>query len=310
MAKATREAYGETLTQMVKENEKIVVLDADLAGSTKTAMAKKEAPDRFFDMGIAEADMMGHAAGLAASGYIPFASSFSMFCIGRAWEQIRNSIAYPRLNVKICGTHSGITVGEDGVSHQAIEDIALMRAMPNMEVYVPSDAAEAEAVIRYVAGTKNPCYVRLSRSGIMDVYPEGTKFDFTKTNVVRHGEKAVCFATGVMVAMTLQAAEKLAQEGIEVEVVDVCAIKPCDEAGIVAELQKFNQVFTIEEHTVVGGLGGMISEIAGEKCPRWIHKIGLQDRFAESGEAKALLAKYELDGDGIYKQIKEVLTKK
>lgn len=307
MAKATREAYGETLAALVQENPKIVVLDADLAGSTKTAMAAKQAPDRFFDMGIAEADMIGHAAGLAASGYIPFASSFSMFCVGRAWEQIRNSVAYPHLNVKICGTHSGITVGEDGVSHQAIEDIALMRAVPGMEVYVPCDAVEAAAVIRYVAGTKNPCYVRLSRSGIMDVYPEGTAFDFTKTNIVRKGSKVACFATGIMVAMALKAAEKLAAEGVDMTVVDVCAIKPCDEAGIVAVLKDHETIFTAEEHTVIGGLGGMIAEIAGEKCPRKIHRIGLQDRFAESGDANALLAKYQLDGDGVYQQIKENL---
>jgi transketolase len=307
MAKATREAYGETLAEVVKENKKIVVLDADLAGSTKTAMARKNAPYRFFDMGIAEADMIGHAAGLAASGYIPFASTFSMFCAGRAWEQIRNSVAYPHLNVKVCGTHSGITVGEDGVSHQAIEDIALMRAIPGMEVYVPCDAVETAALIRYVAGTENPCYVRLSRSGIMDVYSEGTVFDFSKIKIVHKGKKIACFATGIMVAMALQAAERLKEDGIDLTVIDVCAIKPCDEEGIVNVLQNHEMIFTAEEHNIVGGLGGMISEIAGERCPREIHRIGIRDRFAESGEVNALLEKYELDGNGVYKQIKERL---
>ena len=175
MGKATREAYGEALAELVAENKKIVVLDADLSGSTKTANAKKVAPERFFNLGIAEADMIGHAAGFATSGFIPFASSFSMFCTGRAWEQIRNSVAYPHLNVKVCGTHAGITVGEDGVSHQAIEDIALMRVVPGMEVYVPCDAAQTKAVIRHVASTKTPCYVRLGRSSVEDVYTEDTE---------------------------------------------------------------------------------------------------------------------------------------
>ena len=281
MGKATREAYGEALVELVAENKKIVVLDADLSGSTKTANAKKVAPERFFNLGIAEADMIGHAAGFATSGFIPFASSFSMFCTGRAWEQIRNSVAYPHLNVKVCGTHAGITVGEDGVSHQAIEDIALMRVVPGMEVYVPCDAAQTKAVIRHVASTKTPCYVRLGRSSVEDVYTEDTVFDFSKVNVVR--------------------------EGKEVAVVDVCAIKPCNEEQIAELLAKYDVVFTAEEHNVIGGLGGLICEIAADKCPKKIRRIGIQDTYAESGDANKLMAKYKLDGEGVYEQVKAAL---
>ena len=304
MSKATRQAYGETLAELVKENKKIVVLDADLAGSTKTALAKKEAPERFFDMGIAEADLIGHAAGLAASGYIPFASTFAMFAAGRAWEQIRNSVAYPHLNVKVCATHAGITVGEDGVSHQAIEDIALMRVIPGMEVYVPCDAAEASATVRYVAGTKEPSYVRLSRSAAGDVYSEGEAIDVTKVNVVRPGKTTAVFACGVMVQSALGAAELLKKDGIDLEVVDVCRIKPCDEEGIKAVLKQFDTVFTAEEHNVIGGLGSLVTEIACETYTNRVHRIGIQDRYAESGPVDALMHKYELDAEGVAKFIK------
>lgn len=303
MAKATREAYGETLAELIQENPKIVVLDADLAGSTKSAVAGKAVPERFFDMGIAEADMIGHAAGFAASGYIPFASSFAMFAVGRAWEQIRNSVAYPKLNVKICGSHSGISVGEDGVSHQAIEDIALMRAIPNMRIYVPCDANETKAVVRYCAQVEGPCYIRTSRTGIADAY-DSEDIDVTKANVLRKGKDIAVFACGVEVPYALQAAERLHAEGIEITVVDVCAIKPCDKEGILSVLKEHSLIFTAEEHNVIGGLGGMISELAGEYCPRKIHKIGLQDMFAQSGKATELLTEYELDAEGIYNEIK------
>ena len=307
MAKATREAYGEELAKLVVENPKIVVLDADLAGATKTAMAKKACPERFFDMGIAEADMIGHAAGLAASGYIPFASTFAMSAAGRAWEQIRNSVAYPHLNVKVCATHAGITVGEDGVSHQATEDIALMRVIPGMEVYVPCDEAETKAVIDHVASTKTPCYVRLGRAAVENVYPADQKFDFSKVNVVRKGEKVAVFACGVMVQSALGAAEMLKAEGVDLTVVDVCAIKPADEAGIVEILKNHEKIFTAEEHNIIGGLGGMIAEIAGEKCPKPIHRIGVKDRYAESGPAAGLMKKYGLDAEGVCKGINENL---
>ena len=307
MGKATREAYGEALAELVQENQKIVVLDADLAGSTKTSLAKKAVPERFFDMGIAEANMIGHAAGFATSGYTAFASSFAMFCTGRAGEQVRNSVAYPHLNVKICGTHAGISVGEDGVSHQAIEDIALMRVIPEMEVYVPCDAAETKAVIRYISTTKNPTYVRLGRSSVNDVYDEKEVFDFSKPKIIKEGKDAVIFACGAMVQSSLEAAKKLQEEGKEISVVDVCAIKPCSEEEITKILKQFEQVFTAEEHNVIGGLGGLIAEISTKLCPRIIHRIGVQDCFAESGSATALMNKYKLDGNGVYEEVKAVL---
>lgn len=299
MAKATREAYGETLAQLVTEDPKIVVLDADLAGSTKTALAKKAAPERFFDMGIAEADMIGHAAGLAASGYTAFASSFAMFATGRAWEQIRNSVAYPHLNVKVCASHAGLSVGEDGVSHQAIEDIAIMRVISGMQIYVPCDAAETAAVVRHVASINGPCYVRLGRSSVEDVYASEKDVDILKANVLRQGKGAVVFACGLMVQAALAAAEMLKADDIDLTVVDVCAIKPCDETGIIELLKAHDTVFTAEEHSTIGGLGGMIAELACEKCPRPVYRIGLPDIFAESGSAKDLLHKYGLDGEGV-----------
>lgn len=306
MAKATRQAYGEKLGELVVENPKIVVLDADLANATKTNIAQKAAPDRFFDLGIAEADMIGHAAGLAASGFIPFASSFAMFCTGRAWEQVRNSVAYPHLNVKICGTHAGITVGEDGVSHQAIEDIALMRVIPEMEVYVPCDEKETRAVLDHIVKTNKPTYVRLGRANVEDVY-ESEAIDVTKANILRKGSKAAVFATGVCVQSALEAADKLKAEGVDLTVVDICAIKPCDEEGIVKILEDHELIFTAEEHNIVAGLGGLISEISTSRCPRRIVRIGVNDQYAESGNYKALMAKYELDGEGLYKKIKAAL---
>ncbi len=310
MAKATREAYGEELAKLVAENDKIVVLDADLAGSTKSAMAKKIAPERFFDLGIAEADMVGHAAGLAASGYTAFASTFAMFATGRAWEQIRNSVVYPQLNVKIVGSHAGITVGEDGVSHQAIEDVAIMRAIPWMEVYCPADSTETKAVVDYVASTQTPCYVRLGRAAVEEVYPESEKekLDVTKVHVLREGDgKLAVFATGVEVDSTVKAADRLKDEGINITVVDVCRIKPCDEAGILKVLESHEQIMTAEEHNIIGGLGSMICEVASEKCPRPIKRVGLEDTYAESGPAKELMKKYGLDADGIYDAIKALL---
>jgi transketolase len=307
MAKATRQAYGEELAKLIVENPKIVVLDADLAGSTKTALAKAACPERFFDLGIAEADMIGHAAGLAASGYTVFASSFAVFAAGRAWEQIKNSVAYPHLNVKVCATHAGITVGEDGVSHQAIEDIALMRVIPGMEVYVPCDEAETKAVIDHVAATTTPAYVRLGRGSVEDVYRPDTVFDFDKVRIVRQGKDTAVFACGVMVSSCLQAAEILKEEGIDLTVVDVCRIKKADTEGIGEVLKQHDQIFTAEEHNVIGGLGSLIAETAGDLCPRPIHRIGMQDQFAESGEAGALMKKYELDGEGVAGFIRRTL---
>ena len=303
MAKSTRQAYGEVLQELVQENKKIVVLDADLAGSTKSAMAQKVAPERFFDMGIAEGNMIGVAAGFAASGYIPFASTFAMFLTGRAWEQIRNSVAYPHLNVKIVGSHSGITVGEDGVTHQAIEDIAIMRDITGLAVYVPCDQYETKAVIKHVLNTDGPCYVRTGRSDVEDFYSADKEFDVTKVNILRQGENIAVFACGLMVQSSMAAAEMLAAEGINITVVDVCAIKPADEEGIAEILRTHDKIFTVEEHSITGGLGSMVCEIAAERCPRIIHRIGMYG-FAESGSWKELLEAYQLDAKGVYTQIK------
>ena len=307
MAKATREAYGEKIAQLIQENPKIVVLDADLAGSTYSAKAQEVCPERFFDMGIAEANMIGVSAGFAASGYIPFASSFAMFCTGRVWEQVRNSVAYPHLNVKIVGSHSGITVGEDGVTHQAIEDIAIMRDITGLEVYAPCDQWETKAVIEHVSKTDTPCYVRLGRSKVEDVFDENKVFDVTKVNVIHQGtSKIAVFCTGLMVQSTLAALPKLQENGFDPTVVDVCAIKPCDEAGITKILEENDQIFTVEEHSVTGGLGSMICEVAADNCPRRIHRIGMRG-FAQSADWKTLLQEYKLDGPGVFSQIIEKL---
>lgn len=307
--KATREAYGEELAKLVQENKKIVVLDADLAGSTKSAEAGKVAPERFFDMGIAEQNMIGVAAGFAASGYIPFASTFAMFATGRCWEQIRNSVAYPHLNVKIVGSHAGITVGEDGCTHQAIEDIAIMRSIRGLAVFCPCDQYETKAVIDYVAEYDGPCYVRLGRSKVEDFYTADTKFDIGKINVLRQGsQKIAVFATGLMVQSSMAAAKILAEKGIDLTVIDVCAISPCDMEGITKVLKENDTIFTVEEHSTTGGLGSMIAEIASEVCPRFVHRLGMHG-YAESASAEVLLHEYGLDGEGVAVQIEGYLQK-
>ncbi len=301
--KATREAYGEEIAKLVQENPRIVVLDADLAGSTKSAMAQKVAPERFFDVGIAEQNLIGVSAGLAASGYIPFASTFAMFATGRCWEQIRNSVAYPQLNVKVIGSHSGITVGEDGCTHQAIEDIAIMRAITGLSVFSPCDQYETKAVIDYVASHEGPCYVRLGRSQVEDFYTADTDFDVTKINVLRQGsQKIAVFATGLMVQSSMKAAEILAEKGIDLTVIDVCAIKPCDEEGITNILKENETIFTVEEHSITGGLGSLVAELASAKCPRFVHRLGMYG-YAESASAEVLLHEYRLDGEGVAEQI-------
>ena len=304
MGLATREAFGQKIAELIKENDKIVVLDADLAKSTKTTDARKAVPERCFDIGIAEADMIGTAAGLAASGYIPFACTFAMFATGRAWEQIRNSVAYPHLNVKVIGSHAGIAVGEDGVSHQAIEDIAIMRAIPGMTVYSPCDSAETKACVAQMVNEKKPSYLRLGRSSVDDVYAADEAIDVTKIHTLRKGKKVAVFATGLMVQAVLAAADKLKAEGIEVTVADVCCIKPIDEAAVLDILNSHEQILTAEEHNVFGGLGSAIAEIAAEKCPRPIHRIGLYDSFAESGDFKLLLKKYKLDAEAMETEIR------
>ncbi|MBE6127896.1 MAG: transketolase family protein [Erysipelotrichaceae bacterium] len=308
MAKATREAYGEEIARLVREDEKVVVLDADLAGSTQSIKGKNEDPERFFDMGIAEQDMVGTAAGFAASGFKPYISTFAMFSSGRAWEQIRNSVAYPQLNVKIIGSHGGISVGEDGVTHQALEDISIMRDMNGMSVFVPCDANETKAVIRYVHAHEWPCYIRLGRPKVDDVY-EDADIDVTRVHVLKQGTGVAVFCCGLMVQSTLEAAKLLAEDGIHITVVDVCAIKPCDKEGIVKVLENHDTVFTVEEHSVTGGLGTMICEIAAEKCPRTVHRLGMYG-FAGSGNWKTLLSEYHLDGEGIRSSIEAFVNEK
>ena len=302
MAQETRNAYGEKLAELIQKNPNIVVLDADLTKSTKTIEAKKVCPERHFNAGIAECNMMGMAAGLAASGKTVYASSFAIFATGRAYEIIRNSIGYPHLNVKVCATHAGLSVGEDGASHQSIEDVALMRVVPNMQVFVPCDQYEAKAVVEYVSQIDGPCYVRLGRGKVEDVYNEDTKFDFSKVNVIRKGNgDVVLFAMGLMVQEALKAAEE-----IDATVVDVCTIKPLDENTIVELLKSHKRAYACEEHSIIGGLFSTISEAkAKTEITTPIIPIGVNDTFGESGKAKDVLEKYGLTA----KHILEVVNK-
>ena len=308
MARALRDAYGETLMALAAENDKVVALDADLASSTKSISIKKTDPNRFFDMGIAEADMIGHAAGFAASGYIPFVSSFAMFATGRCWEQIRNSVAYPHLNVKIGASHAGISVGEDGATHQCVEDIALMRVIPGMVVLSPSDDVEARAAVRAAYEHDGPVYIRLGRLAVPVINDEENyTFEMGKGIVLREGTDLTIIATGLCVAEALGAADMLAEQGISAEVINIHTIKPLDEELVIASAKKTGRVFTVEEHSVIGGLGSAVCDCLSEKAPTPVKKIGIYDVFGESGPAKELIAKYKLDAAGICEQIKEVL---
>ena len=296
MAQETRNAYGEKLAQLIQENENIVVLDADLTKSTKTAEAKKVCPERHFNAGIAECNMMGMAAGLAASGKTVFASSFAIFATGRAFEIIRNSICYPHLNVKVCATHAGLSVGEDGASHQSIEDVAIMRTLPHMQVFVPCDQYETKAVIEHVSKIDGPCYVRLGRGKVEDIYNEDTKFDFSKVHVLRKGNgEVVLFAMGLMVQEALKVAEEL-----EATVVNVSCLKPADEKGILELLKTHKRAFTLEEHSTIGGLYSLVAEVKGQSdVSTPIIPIGVNDTFGESGKSKDVLEKYGLTADHI-----------
>ena len=299
---ATRAAYGKALAKLVQENKDVVVLDADLAGSTKTSDAKAVCPERHFDMGIAEGNMMGVAAGLAASGKIAYASSFAMFAAGRAFEQIRNSICYPNLNVKVCATHAGITVGEDGASHQSVEDLALMRSIPNMKVFQPCDAQETKQIIEGIAQIEGPCYVRLGRASVEDVYDESYQWQLGKGSVLKEGSKVAIVATGMMVQESLKAAQEM--EGIEPTIVNISSIKPIDEE-LIKKLAKDHEVIvTAEEHSVIGGLGSAVAEVlAKEGAGCRLMMIGLNDEFGQSGKPKDLLAHYGLDASSIAKKI-------
>ncbi|MGM9889220.1 MAG: transketolase family protein [Floccifex porci] len=298
MAKiATRIAYGDALKELLKEDKNIVVLDADLAGSTKSGEAKKVDPSRHFDMGIAEGNMMSVAAGLAASGKIAFASSFAMFATGRAFEQIRNSIGYTHLNVKVCASHAGISVGEDGASHQCIEDISLMRGIPGMKVIVPCDYNEAKQAIKTVAYTDGPCYVRLGRSGVETVTPEDYKFELGKGVILKEGKKVALVATGLMVQEALKASEMMKETPT---VVNIHTIKPIDVQLIQQLAQTHDTIVTCEEHSIIGGLGSAVAEVlaeAGSSCK--LVRVGVQDVFGESGKPAELFAKYKIDAQAI-----------
>ena len=308
MAKeATRNAYGKALAELVVERDDVLVLDADLTKSTKTIDAKKARPEHHFNMGIAEGNMMAVAAGMAASNKVVYASSFAMFAAGRAFEQIRNSICYPNLNVKVCATHAGITVGEDGASHQCIEDIALMRSIPNMKVFVPCDQYQAKAIVKAVADIAGPCYVRLGRGAVEDVYDENYKFELGKGKVLREGKKVALVATGMMVQEALKAADILSKEGILVTVVDMPCIKPIDEELIEKIAKSHEIIITSEEHNVYGGLGSAVSEVTSKKSPVRMEMMGMQDTFGESGTPNELLAKYGLNADHIVEKVKECL---
>lgn len=310
MAKATREAYGETLKELGAQIPEIVVLDADLSASTKTAVFAKAFPDRFFDTGIAEGNMMSVAAGLAASGKIPFASTFAVFGAGRAYEQIRNSICYPNLNVKVAVTHAGLTVGEDGATHQMLEDIALMRALPNMTVVVPADAAETAQVIRWAASYQGPIYIRMGRAKVEDVISPDAEFVPGKSTTLADGSDVTIMACGIMTQQALQAAKMLAEEGISARVINMSSIKPIDEAAIVKAAEETGAIVTCEEHTVMGGLGSAVAEVVVRQCPVPMAMVGTEDVFGQSGKASEVLKVYGLTPEHIALEAKKLVEAK
>ncbi len=302
---ATRESYGNALAELGKEHEDVVVLDADLAAATKTGVFKKAFPERHIDCGIAESNMMGVAAGLAAAGKVPFASSFAMFAAGRAFEQVRNSIGYPKLNVKIGATHAGISVGEDGATHQCNEDIALMRTIPGMVVINPADDVEARAAVKAAYEYAGPVYMRFGRLAVPVINDNADyKFEIGKGVVLREGKDLTIIATGLPVANCLEAAEKLAADGIDAKVINIHTIKPLDEELVVAAAKETGKVVTVEEHSVIGGLGSAVCDALSEKAPTKVMKIGINDTFGESGPAVELVKKYGLDAESIYKKVK------
>lgn len=303
---ATRESYGNALVELGAEHDNLIVLDADLAAATKTGVFKKAYPDRHIDCGIAECNMMGIAAGLSTTGIVPFASTFAMFAAGRAFEQVRNSIGYPHLNVKIGATHAGISVGEDGATHQCNEDIALMRTIPGMVILNPADDVEAKACVKAAYEYNGPVYLRFGRLAVPVINDRPDyKFELGKGVVLREGKDVTIVATGLCVSSALEAAEKLAADGIDAKIINIHTIKPLDEELIVAAAKETGKVVTVEEHSVIGGLGSAVCDALAEKCPVPVKKIGVQDVFGESGPAAALLAKYKLAGEGVYEQVKE-----
>lgn len=310
MGKATRDAYGETLKRLGAVNPDIIVLDADLSSSTKTSVFAKEYKDRFFNTGIAEANMIGVAAGLASAGKIPFASTFAVFGAGRAYEQIRNSVCYPKLNVKIAVTHAGLTVGEDGATHQMLEDIALMRALPNMTVVVPADAAETEAVIMWAASYDGPIYIRLGRAKCEDIMPADMTFTPGKSTKLSDGNDLTIIACGIMVAKAVEAAAILKKKDISARVINMSSIKPIDEDAIIKASKETGAVITCEEHTVMGGLGSAVAEVICKNTPVPMSMIGTEDTFGESGKADDLLNKYGLSTEHIVEEAIRILERK
>ena len=300
---ATRESFGKALEELGEENKKIVVLDADLYNSTKTEYFKKRFPERFFNLGIAEADMIGTAAGFATCGKIPYASSFAAFATGRVYDQIRASIAYPKLNVKICATHAGITVGEDGATHQMVEDINLMRGMPNMLVMSTSDDIQTKWAVKEIANYEGPVYLRLTRYKTPVIYDNKTKFEIGKGIQIGDGTDACIIATGVTVAESLKAKEELKQKGINVRVVDIHTIKPIDKELIIKCAKETDRIITVEDHNIIGGLGSAVCEVLAENYPKKVTRMGIEDTFGKSGRAEDLMKYYGIDKDAIIEEI-------
>ena len=302
---ATREAYGNTLAEL-KDNENVVVLEADLGHATKSLKFKEVCPQRFFNMGIAEADMIGTAAGLAACGKVPFASTFSVFATGRAFDQVRNSVCYPNLNVKIVGTHAGITVGEDGGTHQAIEDIALMRSLPNMSIVVPSDDVEARAAVLAAAAYKGPMYLRMARVASPTYHNDSYVFTLGKGEIIREGSDLTIIACGLMVMKAMEAAEQLAKEGVSVRVINMHTIKPLDHKLVIESAEKTGKIITVEEANILGGLGSAVCETVSEYCPVPVKRIGVRDRFGKSGNPDKLLQEYGLTAEHIIEEARKL----
>ena len=299
MEKATRQSYGEALVELGKENENVVVLDADVSTATKTEFFAKEFPDRFFDMGIAEADMIGTSAGLSTCGKIPYASTFAIFAAGRAYDQIRNSICYPKLNVKICATHSGVTVGEDGATHQMLEDISLMRTIPNLIVMSTSDDTQTKWAVKEIAKIKGPVYLRLARLKVPVIYDENQKFEIGKGIQIGDGTDGTIFATGVTVSEALKAKEILRSKGIDVRVVDIHTIKPIDKDLIIKCAKETKKLISIEDHNVIGGIGSAISEVLTDEYPVKLTRLGIKDTFGMSGKADELMSYYKINANNI-----------
>lgn len=307
--KATRQSYGEALLELGKSNKNVVVLDADLAGATKSGIFQKEFPIRFFDMGIAEQNMMATAAGMATCGKIPFASTFAVFATGRAYDQIRNSICYPNLNVKICGSHAGVTVGEDGATHQMLEDINIMKCLPNMNVICPSDDVQTKWAVKKMAEIVGPCYIRTCRLTSNIIYEENQEFELGKAVQLGDGNDATVFATGICVSEALKAMDILKEKNINIRVIDMFSLKPIDRDIIIKSAKETKNLISVEDHSVIGGLGSIIADVLSEEYPSKLVKMGVKDRFGESGKATVLMEKFEIDSTAIVKMVEKLMEK-